>query len=78
MHAFGCSRAHGCATHATRALPHQINEIMRKGAEDTQMLLKSAGDAANNAFLAAAEMHKKYAPKPAEQPVHVNPDVKDK
>lgn len=51
---------------------------MRKGAEDTQMMLNKAGEAANHAFLAAAEMHKKYAPKPAEQPVAVNPDVKDK
>ncbi|KAF8058434.1 sbpA [Scenedesmus sp. PABB004] len=58
--------------------PKTINEIMRKGAEDTQMLLKQAGDAANAAFLAAADMHKKYAPKPAERPVEVAPDVKDK
>eukprot|EP00775_Hariotina_reticulata_P005789 gene5789-6028_t len=29
-------------------------------------------------FLTAAELHKKYAPKPAEQPVHVDPGVKDK
>ncbi|WIA37760.1 hypothetical protein OEZ86_014635 [Tetradesmus obliquus] len=58
--------------------PKVINEMMRKGAEDTQMLLKQAGDAANHAFLAAAEMHKKYAPKPAEKPVEVSPDVRDK
>lgn len=51
---------------------------MRKGAEDTQMVLQKAGEAANNAFHAAAEMHKKYAPKPADKPVAVNPDVKDK
>lgn len=51
---------------------------MRKGANDTQMLLQMAGGAANNAFHTAAEMHKKYAPKPAEQPVQVNPEVKDK
>jgi hypothetical protein len=56
----------------------QINEIMRKGAHDTQMLLKQAGDAANQMFLTAAEMHKKYAPKPSEQPLLVDPCVKDK
>jgi hypothetical protein len=56
----------------------QISEIMRKGAEDTQLLLKQAGDAANHAFIAAAEMHKKYAPKPTEKPVEVSPDVRDK
>jgi hypothetical protein len=59
-------------------LTSQINEIMRKGAEDTQVLLSKAGEAANHAFLAAAAMHKKYAPKPAETPVAVNPDIKDK
>jgi hypothetical protein len=31
----------------------QINEIMRKGAEDTQMLLQKAGEAANCAFHSA-------------------------
>lgn len=51
---------------------------MRKGAEDTQMLLSKAGEAANSAFHTAAEMHKKYAPKPSDRPVQVNPDVKDK
>jgi hypothetical protein len=56
----------------------QISEIMRKGAEDTQLLLKQAGDAANHAFLSAAEMHKKYAPKPSDKPVEVSPDVRDK
>jgi hypothetical protein len=64
--------------HAAHLPPLQISEIMRKGAEDTQMLLQQAGDAANQAFLAAAEMHKKYAPKPAEKPVEVSPDVRDK
>eukprot|EP00878_Enallax_costatus_P023477 GHUV01024973.1.p1 GENE.GHUV01024973.1~~GHUV01024973.1.p1 ORF type:complete len:414 (+),score=146.25 GHUV01024973.1:1024-2265(+) len=58
--------------------PKTVNEIMRKGAEDTQLLLKQAGDIANRTFLAAAETHKKYAPKPAEQPVAVPPEVKDK
>jgi hypothetical protein len=51
---------------------------MRKGAEDTQMLINKAGAAASSAFLAAAEMHKKYAPKPSATPVAVNPDVKDR
>lgn len=51
---------------------------MRKGAEDTQLLLRQAGDAANKTFLAAAEMHKRYAPKPADKPVEVAPGVKDK
>lgn len=58
--------------------PKVINEIMRKGAEDTQLLLRQAGDAANKTFLAAAEMHKRYAPKPADKPVEVAPGVKDK
>lgn len=58
--------------------PNVINEIMRKGAEDTQMLLKQAGDAANQAFHTAAEMHKKFAPRPADKPVEVSADVRDK
>jgi hypothetical protein len=28
--------------------------------------------------IAAAEMHKKYAPKPTGKPVEVSPDVRDK
>jgi hypothetical protein len=51
---------------------------MRKGAEDTQMLLNQAGKALHDVFLAGVEMHKKYAPKPADKPVEVNPEVKDK
>jgi hypothetical protein len=56
----------------------QINEIMRKAANDTHMLLQKAGEGANAAFMGAAEMHKKYAPKPSDKPVAVNPEVKDK
>ena len=55
----------------------QINAIMRKGAEDTQMLLNGMGQALHDAFLAGVDMHKKYAPKPA-GPVEVSPEVKDK
>lgn len=58
--------------------PGQINEILRKGAEDTQHMLQQAGQAAGAAFAAAAEMHKKYAPKPHEQPAEVNPAIRDK
>ncbi|KAF6261475.1 hypothetical protein COO60DRAFT_774588 [Scenedesmus sp. NREL 46B-D3] len=57
--------------------PKTVNEILRKGAGDTKMLLKQAGAAASLAFLAAAEMHKKCAPKPAGQPVQASPDVRD-
>lgn len=42
------------------------------------MLLQKAGEGANAAFIGAAEMHKKYAPKPSDKPVAVNPEVKDK
>jgi hypothetical protein len=55
----------------------QINAVMRKGAEDTQMLLNNMGQALHDAFLAGVEMHKKYAPKPT-GPVEVTPDIKDK
>jgi hypothetical protein len=37
------------------AVSVQINEIMRKGAEDTQMLLQKAGEAANCAFHTAGD-----------------------
>lgn len=58
--------------------PPQINEILRKGAEDTQSVIKQAGAAVAAAAHAAAEMHKKYAPKPADKPAEVNPALRDK
>lgn len=59
-------------------MPLQINEILRKGAEDTQAVLRQAGAAASSAFAAAAELHRKYAPTPKEQPVEVSPALRDK
>ncbi len=53
----------------------QVNEIFQKAAADTQMLLQQGGAAANAAFVNAAEMHKKYAPKPT-GPMAVDPSVK--
>ena len=61
----------------TAPLP-KINEILRKGAEDTQSVIKQAGAAVAAAAHAAAEMHKKYAPKPADKPAEVNPALRDK
>jgi hypothetical protein len=55
--------------------PAQIAEILRKGTEDTQQLLKQAGEAACGAFAAAAEMHKRYAPRRA-RPLTVCPDLR--
>ena len=52
--------------------------MLRKGAEDTQNMLRMAGNAASNAFHAAAEMHKKYAPKPKDTPMEVSPALRDK
>ncbi len=62
---------------AKRQTP-QVNEMLRKGAEDTQNMIASAGQAMGNAFHAAAEMHKKYAPKPSEKPMEVNASLRDK
>lgn len=56
----------------------QVNEVLRKGAEDTQNVLKMAGEGMSNMFHAAAEMHKKYAPKPKETPMEVSPALRDK
>lgn len=56
----------------------QINEVLRKGAEDTTNLLKQAGEATKEAFHKAAEMHKKYAPAPKETPAEVDPSLRDK
>jgi hypothetical protein len=56
----------------------QINEVLRKGAEDTSLLLKMAGEGAREAFQRAAEMHKKYAPAPKEQPLEVDSALRDK
>jgi hypothetical protein len=64
---------------ALPAIDHAaINEVLRKGAEDTQMLAQQAGAAAAAFFSAAADLHKKYAPKPADKPVEVSSDVKAK
>lgn len=57
---------------------NKVEEVLRKGAEDTTNMLKSAGEAAQHMFHAAADMHKKYAPKPAEQPMEVNASLRDK
>ena len=62
----------------TTATP-QINELLRKGAEDAQSMIKQAGHAAHDAFEAAVDMHKKYAPKPKEgPPVEVSAALRDK
>lgn len=55
----------------------KVEEVLRKGAEDTSTALKSAGQAAQNVFHAAADMHKKYAPKP-DGPVEVSASLRDK
>lgn len=52
--------------------------MLRKGAEDTQAMLQHAGKAAANMFAAAAEAHKKYAPKPTGKPLEVNPALREK
>jgi hypothetical protein len=41
-------------------------------------MFKTAGEAVSGAFHAAAEMHKKYAPAPKEQPMEVSPSLRDK
>ncbi len=56
----------------------QIKEVMKKGSEDTQKFIKQAGEAACKAFSAAAEMHKKHAPKVQGQPVEVCPVLRAK
>jgi hypothetical protein len=48
-----------------------LNEVLRKGAEDTRMVLAGAGAAVAGGFAAAAEMHKRYAPAPSAQPAKV-------
>ena len=55
-----------------------VNEMLRKGAEDTQMLAQQAGAAAAAFFSAAAAMHKRFAPKPSEKPAEISGDVKAK
>jgi len=52
--------------------------MLRKGAEDTQNMINQAGQAMSNAFHAAADMHKKYAPKPKDEPMEVSTSLRDK
>jgi hypothetical protein len=53
-----------------------LNEVLRKGAEDTKLVLAGAGAAMAAGFQHAAELHKKYAPAPKAQPAQVPEAVK--
>jgi len=71
-------KARGPALALPKFTPEQIGEVLKKGAEDTQSVIKQAGEAACKAFAAAAEMHKKYAPKLSDKPVEVCPILRAK
>ncbi|GBF98085.1 hypothetical protein Rsub_10314 [Raphidocelis subcapitata] len=75
---FHATRPKGHALQLPGIKSEQVAEVLRKGAEDTQAMLQQAGKAAANMFAAAAEAHKKYAPKPTGKPLEVCPALREK
>lgn len=54
----------------------QVIEVLRKGAEDTSVVMRAMGQMAGQAMRGAADMHKRFAPAPEPEPLKLDPNIK--